>query len=79
MLPLVFNVTSKFKYSPDVDAVGAGVEVKSLQEALVIIKKLIKNKNYWGFLKPGMVEFRKKYFAAGGEDAVRCIIKELSN
>lgn len=78
VLPLIFNVTSMPKYSPDVDAAGAGVEVKTLQEAKDTLARLIKDKKYYQSFTKGMNKFRKEYFAAGGEQAINNIIKELS-
>lgn len=75
--PLVLNITSLPDYFPNVDADGAGIEVKDNVEAKKILKKAMIDENFLESFKPAMKDFRKKFFADWGEDAVKKILREI--
>ena len=79
VIPIIFNVTSYPRYFPDVEKAGAGLEVKNLDDAVDVIKILINNpKELEKFVTP-MEEFRRQYFYADKEQAIKNIVNEIMN
>ncbi len=79
VVPLILNNTSQPRYWPDVDAFGAGIEVKNIEQAKKTITDFAR-----GTLRPSqfyenMLQFRKKYFSASGKVAAENIAKEIMN
>ncbi|KKU92391.1 MAG: hypothetical protein A3J46_01875 [Candidatus Yanofskybacteria bacterium RIFCSPHIGHO2_02_FULL_41_11] len=77
VVPIIFNLTSMPKYSPDVSAADAGIEVKSSKAAKIAIRKLLQDENFYRGFAKGMFNFRRLYFSALGDQAIKNIIKEL--
>ena len=79
ILPLMINITSCPNFFPDIAKLGAGIEVKSTDEALETIKRLIENPNIIQKFKEPMEKFRKEYFAFDKETSMKNIVKEIVN
>ena len=78
VLPLIFNVTSLPSYYPDVQAAGAGIEVKNLEEAKQAVRRIITDKTYIFQFEASMKKFRNQYFADNNsQKAVEKITKEI--
>ena len=79
VLPLIFNVTSMPSYYPDVQAAGAGIEVKNLEAAKQAIRRVITDKIYVFQFEASMKKFRNQYFAHNNsQKAIEKITKEIS-
>lgn len=77
VLPLVFNITSLPNFFPNVNAYGAGIEVKNIADAQKILNKIAREDNFIDSFKPAMKKFRQEFFSGWGENAVRKIIDEI--
>ena len=78
VLPLIFNVTSLPSYYPDVQAAGAGVEVKNLEAAKQAIHRVVTDQTYIFQFEAGMKKFRNQYFADNNsQKAIGKITKEI--
>ena len=62
VVPLIFNTTSMPNYLPDVCAFGAGVEVKTLDEAMNALCQLLGDANVIKQFAPRLEKFRNRYF-----------------
>jgi hypothetical protein len=60
--PIIFNTTSMPRYSPDVDAAGAGRETRSRAEALEELAGLVKDPVRRQAYLPAMESFRARFF-----------------
>jgi hypothetical protein len=60
--PIVFNTTSMPRYNPDVDAAGAGREVRTRAEALRELTALIGDADHRQTYLPAMRSFRTRFF-----------------
>lgn len=78
-LPVIVNLTSMPHYFPDVNVMKAGIEVKSIEEAKKNLKELVYNPEKISHFKNGMEKFRKEYFYADKEDAIKNIANEIIN
>ena len=78
-LPIVFNPTSLPRYSPDLEALGAGVEARTLQEAEDAVVRLMEDDQARAALAPGLARFRERFFADDGStpDKVVELLDEL--
>ena len=65
VLPMVFNVTSMPALYPDIHAAGAGIEVKSLEEAKKTIHRLLTEADVYQQFEPNIKQFQAKYFYQG--------------
>ncbi len=79
VLPLLFNVTSVPSFYPDIQSAGAGIEVKSLESAKKVIKRVVLDKEYVQQFKPAMEKFRAQYFYRDGKKAVDRIQEEIAS
>lgn len=77
-IPLIVNVTSMPRYSPDVANAGAGIEVHSAEEARIKLAELVSPGALEPFRAP-MKKFREEYFARGGDEALRAIVHEIEH
>lgn len=78
VLPLIFNVTSMPSYYPDVQAAGAGIEVKNLEAAKQALRRVITDQTYIFQFEAGMKKFRNQYFADNNsQKAIEKITKEI--
>lgn len=78
-LPIIVNLTSMPHYFPDVHGWKAGIEVKSVEEAKEILKELVYNPKKISHFTDGMEKFRKQYFYANKEEAIKNIVNEIMN
>ena len=78
-LPVIVNLTSMPHYFPDVHAMKAGIELKSVEEAKKILRGLVSNPEKISHFNDGMEEFRRQYFYAGKEQAIKNIVNEIMN
>ncbi|HLY66153.1 MAG TPA: hypothetical protein VKU60_11520, partial [Chloroflexota bacterium] len=60
--PVIYNRTSMPKYSPDVDALGAGIEVHDRAAALNAIAHLLQDADFLQSFEPKMLAFRERFF-----------------
>jgi hypothetical protein len=60
--PIIFNTTSMPRYSPDVDAAGAGRETRSCGEALEELAALVEDPGRRQAYLPAMESFRARFF-----------------
>jgi hypothetical protein len=63
VIPLVFAVTSLERYLPDIAAIGAGLEVRSEQDAFTQLSRLVADADARREFEPGMASIRDDYFA----------------
>ncbi len=77
VFPLIFNPTSLPVYFPDVHAAGAGIEVKTLDEAMQVIRRVLANETYLEQFRPGIEQFRKKFFYQDHRQPVDRIAEEI--
>ena len=77
--PIAFNPTSMPRYSPDLEALGAGVEASTPQEAEEAIVRLMEDDQARAALAPGLDTFRERFFANDGSpsDKVVALVDEL--
>lgn len=79
VLPVIFNMTSLPAYFPDVHAAGAGIEVKTFEKAIEVIRRILTDEFYVRQFVPAMRQFRDKYFCQGGQEAVDRIVEEITS
>ena len=77
VLPIIFNMTTMPRFFPDIEASGAGLEVKSPQAARDAISRCLTDKNYRNQFEPGMKSFQEKYFYKNDGKAVERITQEI--
>ena len=77
VLPIVFNMTTMPRFFPDVEAVGAGLEVKTPQEARDAISRCLNDNNYRKQFVPGIKSFQEKYFYKNDGNAYQRITQEI--
>lgn len=79
-VPVVFNSTSMPRYSPDLDALEAGVETRTVDEAVRAIARVAQDAAARGRLTAGAERFRSRFFAddASPADATVRLIDELA-
>ena len=78
VFPLVFNVTSMPSYYPDVAATGAAVEVKSIDEAMPVIRSVLTDVEYCQKVQTAATQFKAKYFYQDSQKPVEHIVKEIT-
>jgi hypothetical protein len=79
VLPLIFNMTSLPSYFPDVQAVGAGIEVKSMESAKQVICHVVRDESFVRHFEPAMEQFQKAYFFRDNRKTVNRIIEEITS
>ncbi len=77
VVPLIFNTTSLPTYFPDVQAAGAGIEVKSLEAAMQIIRRILQDPSSVQRFKPALEKFRAKFFNGDDKNSTDRIIEEI--
>lgn len=77
VLPLIFNMTSLPTYYPDVQAAGAGIEVKTLDAAMRTIRRIVADDAYGWQFAPAMEQFRQRYFSRDRRRAADRIVQEI--
>jgi len=65
VLPIVCNLSSLPRYSPDIDKASAGIEVHGISETKEALHRVIENEAYCCFAGRGMSEFRSIFFESG--------------
>jgi hypothetical protein len=68
-VPIVFNPTSMPRYSPDLEALGAGVEARTVEQAEEAVVRLTEDAAARAELRPGLEGFRTRFFAEGTSPA----------
>ena len=72
--PVIFNPTSMPRFSPDLDALGAGVETRSADDAVVALERIVKDMRHHASFEAGMRRVRSDFFAgADGRAAERIL------
>jgi len=81
--PLIYNCTSMPRFNPDVDALGAGLEVHDSALALRQIERLIEDEDFCKSFEPGMDRFRDRFFGKiDGQscdrivETIRCVMDD---
>lgn len=69
IIPIIVNLTSMPKYLPDVAGAGAGIEVNDIDNAKMVLEKILKNKIDLAIYQKALDIFSKKYFSFQGEEA----------
>lgn len=69
VVPIVFNPTSLPRYSPDLERLGAGVEVESASSAKDTIERILDDPSYRESFRPGLDRVRDDFFAGVPPDA----------
>ncbi len=77
VLPIIVNTTSIPYFLPDVTKYGAGIEVKNIDNAKLVISDFLKGRMNVNDYKDKMDSFRKKFFSSGGTVAIQNIIDEI--
>jgi hypothetical protein len=77
VIPIVFNMTSMPRYQPDVEAAGAGIEVRTLDEACEAILPLLDDDARRAAMVARLPDFAGAYFAHYADDAVARIVAEI--
>jgi hypothetical protein len=79
-VPVIFNPTSMPRYSPDLDALEAGIEARTPDAALRAIARVVEDGDARGRLISGAERFRSQFFAddASPADATVRLIDELA-
>jgi hypothetical protein len=79
-VPVVFNPTSMPHYTPDLDALEAGIEARTVDAARQAIARLVDDAHEHGRLTAGAERFRSRFFAddASPADATVRLIHELA-
>lgn len=75
--PLIYNTTSMPNFCPDINAAGAGVEVKTLEEAQKAMRQFLTDEHYCQQFQPYIKKFQKKYFYQTNQQPVENIIAEI--
>jgi hypothetical protein len=75
--PLIYNCTSMPRFSPDVDALGAGIEVRGLEIAIREIGRLIDDESYRESFRPSMERFTNRFFYAADGQSCSRIVSEI--
>jgi hypothetical protein len=75
VLPIVCNLDSLPRYSPDVEKAGAGIEVHTINEAKQAISRAVEDSPSFREAGRGMAEFRTKLFEPG--NAIKRITDEI--
>lgn len=78
-LPVILNLTSMPHYFPDVHAMKAGIEVRSIEEAKKILKEFINHPEKISSFDNGIKKFKEQYFAYDREMAMKNIVREIIN
>ncbi|MCU0440314.1 MAG: hypothetical protein MUC49_20685 [Raineya sp.] len=76
-IPFIFNLTSVPHYNPNINEIGVGIEVKTLEDAQIKLTKLIKDVTYQEKIIQNINSYKKQIFEAFGEEATQNIVKEI--
>jgi hypothetical protein len=76
-LPLIFNMTTMPRFWPDLDGVGAAVEVRTTEDAMACLKKLLSDPSSLAAHVPAMRDFTARFFCARGAEALENVVKVL--
>ncbi len=77
VVPLVVNLTPLPRYSPDVAAAGAGIEVHGCEEAFRVLARAAGDPGGLARFAEPMARFRRRYFDQGERPAVERIAGEI--
>ena len=79
IIPMVFNPNLFPSYFSNIDVRGIGIEIKSVEEAISTIKRLIKNPDEIRKYHEPIERFKQEYFNFNKETAIKNIISEIIN
>lgn len=68
-IPFVFNLSSNPSYYPDLKKEGIGIEVKTYEDAIHEMKKLVENKTYRNQFLTKISKKKHEYFGSSGTQA----------
>lgn len=75
VFPFLFNPTTMVpRFQPDLEAMGAGIEAKTLERAKSEMRRLLDNPGVLGAYQPALTAVRHTFFAAIGRDALNNIV-----
>jgi hypothetical protein len=77
-VPIIFNTTSMPRYWPDVDAAGAGLEIRDIDEAESAVRRLLMDQAFFDSFAAPMATFAARFFQATGDTALAAIGTALS-
>jgi hypothetical protein len=78
-LPIIFNMTTMPRFWPDIAEMGAGVEVRTTDEAVAALERLLADKAALAAYVPAMRAFTDRFFCARGARALDNVIKALDD
>lgn len=76
-VPIVFNMTTLPRYCPDIAAAGAGLELRTPDDAFDALRRLLSDDGYLSSFVEPMARFERHFFAARGAAAVENVVAEL--
>ena len=76
-LPLIFNMTTMPHFWPDMAQMGAAVEVRTTDQAMAALEKLLADKSTLAAHVPAIRDFTARFFCARGATALDGVIKVL--
>lgn len=76
-VPVIFNMTTMPRYCPDVAAAGAGLELRTLDDAFTAIDRLLSDRAHLSSFTDPMARFARRFFCARGPDAIANVVREL--
>jgi hypothetical protein len=77
VVPVIFNMTTMPGYLPPVAALGAGVEARTLDDALGMLMTLTETADVASGFLPAIDRFNNEFFARKGGQALETIYEEL--
>lgn len=77
--PVAYNMTSLPRYWPDLEAAGAGTEVREREAALSVIERLVTDDAYRDGFLPGMTAVRERFFAGADGGATERIAARIAD
>lgn len=77
IVPVIFNITSLPRYSPDLDADGTGIEVDAFDAGFDALVRLLTVPGEIERFETGLAQFQRRYFAARGQAAVDGMVAAL--
>lgn len=77
VVPVIVNLTPLPRYSPDVAAAGAGIEVRDCEEAFQVLARIAGDAGELARFDGPMARFRRRYFDQGDRPAVERIAAEI--
>jgi hypothetical protein len=77
VVPVIFNPTSLPRYNPDLEALGAGVEVDTVDGAEVAIERILDDIEHRESFRPGLEGIRREFFGDAPTDGVDRVVAAI--